>query len=218
MGDVGVSSVTSVRNLGVVLDCHLSMKDHIAKVCKISCYHLRNIRRIRKFLTQDAAASLIHAFVTSQLDYCNSLLAGLPKYLINKLQSIQNAAIRTLLKLRKYDPVTPAFHQVHWLPVRYRIRYKVCLLVFKALHGMAPSYLTDMLQVRKAGRYNLRSRARPVMLDEQKYTCKTFGGRSFGVQGPKMWNKLPDNVRAITELEQFKRQLKTHLYTLYTTE
>ena len=94
------------------------------KPAKNAYYHLHNIRRIRKFLSQEATCTIIHAFITSPIDYCNSLMNGLPEKLIKKLQRVQNAAARLVFNLRKYDRITPAFVTLHWLPVKYRIEFE----------------------------------------------------------------------------------------------
>ena len=97
----------SARNLGVILDTYLSLNDHIAKVCKTSHFHLRNISKIRKFLTKESTEILTYAFVSSKLDHCNSLLYGFPAYQLNKLQLIQNTAAHVVSFARKNDHVTP---------------------------------------------------------------------------------------------------------------
>ena len=119
-------------------------------------YHLRNISKIRKYLTQDSAPILIHAFISSKLDYCNSLLYGIPKYLVCRLQRVQNTAARIVTLTRKYDSITPIMFKLHWLPVHSRIIFKLLLLVYKALNGKAPSYISSLLSHRKCSR-SLRS-------------------------------------------------------------
>ena len=122
-----------VRNLGAWFDSMLSMETHINKVCSSGFYYLHNLRRIRKYLSQDCLATLIHAFVLSLLDYCNSLMYGLPQCQISKLQRVQNAANRIALDLCKFCHTTPALRQLHWLPVVKRIQGKILLLTFKAI-------------------------------------------------------------------------------------
>ena len=89
-----VSPSNNVNNLGVVFDSTLKMEDHINATCRTAFYHLRNIARIRPYLTQSIAEKVVHAFVSSRLDYCNSLLYGAPAKLINRLQRVQNMAAR----------------------------------------------------------------------------------------------------------------------------
>jgi hypothetical protein len=119
------------------------MSDHVAAVCRSSFFHLRQLRAVRRSLSSGATKILIHSFVNGRLDYCNSLLAGIGDGLIRKLQSVQNAAARLVTGLRKFDHITGTIRELHWLPVRQRVFYKISLLVFKCLHGLAPMYLAD---------------------------------------------------------------------------
>ena len=207
-----ITPVKSVRNLGVIFDDNLKMDKQVDKICRTAYYHLRNIRRIRPYLDKHAAETLIHAFVSSQLDYCNGLLAGLPQYLLDKLQHVQNTAVRVLLGLRKFDHITPSLQLLHWLPIDKRITFKICLLVFKALRGLSPNYIRDMIQLKKTGRYKTRSQSGPPKLVVPAVKCVTFGGRAFPSMAPKLWNNLPKNLRALDNIDDFKSKLKTHLF------
>ena len=128
-----IEPVNCVRHLGAWFDSMLSIETHINKVCSSGFYYLHNLRRIRKFLSQDCLVTLIHAFVTSRLDHCNSLMYGPPQCQISKLQRVQNAAARIALDLCKFCHITPALRQLHWLPVVKRIQFKILLLTFKAI-------------------------------------------------------------------------------------
>ena len=165
---------------------------HIRKVCQVSYMHLRNIASIRPALTDKAAECLIHAFITSRLDCCNSLLAGLPGTTLGKLQSIQNAAARLLTGTRKYDHITPVLRELHWLPITSRIQYKVTLLVYKTLYGPAPQYLQDLIQYRSA-RPGLRSAG--ILLNVPMTRSVTYGDRAFCSIGPTWWNSLPSELK-----------------------
>ncbi len=140
---------STVRNLGVILDSNLSFENHISHVTKTAFFHLRNIAKLRNMLPVSDAEKLVHAFMTSRLDYCNALLGGCPASSINKLQVVQNAAARVLTRSRKYDHITPILRSLHWLPIKFNISYKILLLTYKALNGLAPAYLTSLL-----ARYN----------------------------------------------------------------
>ncbi len=118
---------STVKNLGVILDSNLSFENHISNVRKTGFFHLRNIAKLRNMLTVSDAEKLVHAFMTSRLDYCNALLGGCPASSINKLQIVQYAAARVLTRSRTYDPI------------KFRISYKILLLAYKALNGLAPA-------------------------------------------------------------------------------
>ena len=139
-----VSSVikpsSQVKNLGSWFDPNLNMRRHITNVCKAGFFYLHNIRRIKKYLSRDSLLALVHAFITSRLDYCNALLYGLPKEQLVKLQRVQNAAARLIMDIGKYSHITPALYELQWLPVLARIQFKILLLAFKAIHGLVPEY------------------------------------------------------------------------------
>ncbi len=122
---------STVKNLGVILDSNLSFENHISNVAKTAFFHLRNISKLRNMLSVSDAEKLVHAFMTSRLDYCNALLGGCPASSINKLQIVQNAAARVLTRSRKYDHITPILQSLHWLPIKFRISYKILLLAYK---------------------------------------------------------------------------------------
>ncbi len=183
---------------------------HISNVTKTAFFHLRNIAKLRNMLHVSDAEKLVHAFMTSRLNYCNALLGGCPASSINKLQVVQNAAARVLTRSRKYDHITPILQSLHWLPIKYRISYKILLLTYKALNGLAPAYLTSLLS-----RYNpsrsLRSQNSGLLV-VPRIAKSTKGGRAFSYLAPKLWNSLPDNVRGSDTLSLFKSRLKTHLF------
>ncbi|KAI2660988.1 RNA-directed DNA polymerase from mobile element jockey [Labeo rohita] len=201
---------TTVKSLGVILDSNLSFENHISHVTKTAFFHLRNIAKLRNMLPVSDAEKLVHAFMTSRLDYCNALLGGCPASSINKLQIVQNAAARVLTRSRKYVHITPILKSLHWLPIRFRISYKIALLTYKALNGLAPAYLTSLLP-----RYNpsrsLRSQNSGLLV-VPRIAKSTKGGRAFSHLAPKLWNSLPDNVRGSDTLSLFKSRLKTHLF------
>ena len=145
IGDESIKPSDSARNLGAIFDHKLTMIQHVNTICQ-SCYvHIWNIGAIRQFLTRDATEKLVHAFITSRLDYSNSLLVGLPKYLTYRLQLIQNTAARIVTRSHKYQNITPVLCSLHWLPVDMCIVYKIALLTFKCLNNLAPLYLSELL-------------------------------------------------------------------------
>ncbi|XP_047668210.1 uncharacterized protein LOC125141028, partial [Tachysurus fulvidraco] len=205
-----ITSSSTVKDLGVILDSNLSFKNHIAHTTKTAFFHLRNIAKQRHILSVSDAEKLVHAFMTYRLDYYNALLGGCPASLINRLQLVQNAAARVLTRTRKYDHISPILSSLHWLPVKFRIDYKLLLLTYKALNGLAPMYLTSLLT-----RYNpsrsLRSQNSGLLV-VPRISKSTKGGRAFSYLAPKLWNSLPVSVRGSDTLSQFKCRLKTHLF------
>ena len=188
-------------------------------ICKSqnTFYHLHNIRRIQKFLSQEATCMIIHASITSQIDYCNSLMNGLPENLIKKLECVPNTAVRLVFNLSKYDRITPAFVTLHWLPVKYWIEFKTLMIVFKGLHGKAPTYIQEMITPSKSKRYSIRSNDERV-LKVPKFKHDTFGKRAFAVYRPLAWNCLPKEIRWCDEIEAFKWNLKTHFFLEFVNE
>ncbi|XP_046551047.1 uncharacterized protein LOC124260773 [Haliotis rubra] len=210
IGDCAISVSKEARNLGVIFDSCLNMESHINSVCKRAYFHIHNISMIRRYLDVKTTSALIQAFIMPRLDYCNSLLFGTSEHLLGKLQRVQNTAVRVIARHQKYDHITPVLHSLHWLPVRYRIQYKILLLVFKCVNGLAPSYLSNLLKKHYPPR-SLRSGSQ-YFLEVPTTRTNTFGDRSFAKAGREMWNSLPMNLRSQENLPAFKSQLKTHLF------
>ena len=210
IGDVDITPSSSARNLGFIFDSHLTMDIHVRKVCSTAYHHLRNISSIRRSLTHESATSLVHAFVSSRVDYCNSLLSGISKSSLQKLQRVQNMAARLIVGLKKRDHITPTLKSLHWLPVEQRIMFKVLLITFKALNDKAPSYIKDMLVLRQNQR-ELRSSSQ-TLLSMPKSRLRTAGDITFSYQAALLWNALPESLRTLTAVDPFKRHLKTYLF------
>jgi len=173
-------------SLGVVLDKHMSFDHHIKHLCKLLVCHFRNLFRIRKYLNKESA--VVHAFITSKLDYCNSLFYGLPNYQLRKLQLLQNMAARFVTGARKFDHISPLLVKLHLLPISYRVVFKLLLLVFKVLNGLGPRYLVELLQYQNLSR-TLRSNSLGLLL-QQKSNTKTYGDRAFSICAPRLWNSI----------------------------
>ena len=212
VGDCDVEFVPSVKNLGVTLDCHLTMSAHVRNTCKIAYMHLRQISAIRHLLTQEATQTLVCAFILSRLDYCNSLLSGCPKYLLDQLQRVQNSAARLIFKVKKSVHISPFLQSLHWLPISTRIQYKNSCLSFNSVSTQTPQYLSQLLQIYTPSR-QLRSSEDTRILKIPPVKSKTFGQRSFMYQAPITWNMLPFEVRHSNSATAFRTNLKTHLFT-----
>ena len=218
LSNYAVTPQSTVCNLGVHLDGQLTMKVHVQRISQTSFYQLRQFRSVRRSLSVNACTAPVHAFVTSRLDYCNSLLAGIGDGLIDQLQTVMRVAGPPeclVLRKRKFDPISADIRdRLHWLPIRSRIDFKLGLLVYKCLHGIAPAYLTEMLVLKSTGPAlsRLRSTARGDLLVPRTKT-KSIGPRSFATSGPALWNKLPDDLRDPSlSLPVFKQRLKSYLF------
>ncbi|XP_060773433.1 uncharacterized protein LOC132883614 isoform X2 [Neoarius graeffei] len=196
-----------VRNLGIYMDPALSFKLRINHVTKTSFFHLRNIARLRPTLSTPAAETLIHAFITSRLDYCNSL----PSTVLQKLQYVQNSAAQLLTRSPSREHITPVLRQLHWFPIKQRVHFKILLITYKALNNLAPSYLTDLLH-RHSPTCRLRSADANLLTPITTSKYRTLGDRAFAIAAPTLWNSLPLAIRNSDTLLSFKRHLKTHLF------
>ena len=127
VGTANIIPVSPARNLW--FDSKLTMAFHISKTCNSAFYYLCNLRRIRKYLSKNNTKTLVHAFISRRIDYCNSLLYGLPEYQLKKLQRVQNVCARLICNEIKYCHLTPSLVDVHWLPVKFRIEFKILLIL-----------------------------------------------------------------------------------------
>ena len=199
----------STRNLSVFIDETLSMDVHIKYLCHILFCQFRRLGKIRPFLSTDAASKLAVSFILTRLDYCNSLLAGLPDNKLNKLQRIQNHAARIVLRKSMHASATSMLKTLHWLPVKARIQYKIACLCFQCLcHNTMPSCLSDLLHPYLPPR-TLRS-LDTSLLTIPRFCLETDGRRSFSVFGPTVWNSL--SLRKTQCFSTFKKKLKTYLF------
>ena len=210
IGKTDVIPSSSVKDLGVTLDQHLLMADHVTALVRKAAMGLRYISKIRGYLDKPATERLVHAFVTSHLDSCNSLLLGIPSYQLQKLQRIQNAAARIVCRTKRRNHISPIMYSLHWLPVAARVEYKVLLIVFKCLTNRAPVYLENLIHIKHNTRA-LRS-SNQTQLTEPRFSTKSYGARAFSVAAPRLWNSLPCDIRETAMIGSFKSKLKTFLF------
>ena len=207
-----IMRTNTTKYLGAYLDSKLDFREHIKIKCKAAMLNIYKIRAARKNLTRSACNKLMVSLVLSHLDYANSLLGNLPKTSIRKMQLVQNIAARITLGKRKYDSATSCLQKLHWLPIQYRIEFKIISLVHKCLHNNAPPYLQRLIQHTRPTRRGLRSEEDTTRLLVPRTSRKTFASRSFSVLGPQLWNDLPRNLHKIDNYTSFKKELKTHLF------
>ena len=214
LGTDVVEPATLVRNLGLYLENDLSMRQHIVKLVRTSFGILRQIGPVIRTLPPDTARDLIQSFVMSRIDYCNVTLVELPKCLTDRLQSVMNASARMVCRIKKFDHVTPVLRdELHWLKITERIKFKLCLLVFKCLHDLAPKYLSQHIipLASDPARQRLRSsKTLDVYVPRSKLVG--YGDRAFCVAGPRAWNSLPASVQQADNIHSFKKLLKSHLF------
>ena len=211
---VNQTSVTAsdfIKYLWVYLDQNLNLKKHITAKCPVASINLYRIRNILKYLTKETCTVFMLGLVLVHLDYANSLFVGLPQVDISRLQRIQNMEAKVILGRSKRDSATQCLKELHWLPVHLRIEYKLITTVYKCLHNQAPDYLKEMIK-RPTEVRATRSSLEPNRLVIPVTKKKTFAERSFSVAGPRLWNKLPPEIRSLSTYEVFKKHLKTYLY------
>ena len=147
------------------------MLPHVTAVCKSFFFNLRNIFKIRRFLSYDTCKILIHAFITSTIDYCNLLLYGQPQCILPRLQSVLNSAARLIHLSSRYEHATPLRTQLHWLPIEQRITLKIAVITFKALHGSAPNYIPELIKPYTPSRSSRSSNK--LLLFKHRFNLKT---------------------------------------------
>jgi hypothetical protein len=204
-----INRTDHARNLGVIFDSNLSYRQHISNLCRCSFLNIRTVSKIRNLLDIKTTKMLLCSLVTSRLDYCNSLLFGLPDCTINKLQLVQNSMARLVVPgTRKFDHITPILKDLHWLPIRKRIDFKIAVLAYKTLASKSPIYLYQYLNLLPDS--SRRSSGKNI-LSVPRINSEN-GRRSFAYAAASIWNSLPAALRLNPHLESFKKQLKTFLF------
>ena len=171
------------------------------------------MKSIKDLLSKESLKTLATALVLSRTEYGNIILAKLPKYQKNRLQSLINTATRLITGTRKYDHLSPVLRDLHWLKIDERIDYKVLLLMFECLHNEAPAYLSKNLEMLLSipGKQKLRS-ANFMKVVPDKSKLKTIGKKIFYVTGPTQWNNLPEKLRFSVSKHSFGKNLKSYLF------
>ena len=152
----------------------------------------------------------MNSLVTSRLDYGNALLSGASNGTISRLQRVQNTAARLITRAKKCDHITPVLIRLHWLPVAYRVQYKLLLYTYKALHGLAPPYLQELVSPYQPTR-TLRSDSAGLFC-VPRTRSETYGNKRFDVTAATLWNAIPKDLKCASSLSCFKKGLKTYLF------
>ena len=207
-----VQIADKVRDLGVILDCNLSLNAQINNVFRIAGNHLRNIAFIKKYIDESSVKKRVINCVINIDDYCNSIYCNLPKILLKKLQKKMNRAARLIKGISPRDRITPVLIELHWLPIKARIKCKICVLAHQALHTGCPSYLRDLLHViQPSESINTRRATVGLTLLEPRLSSGV-GFRAFKSAAPRFYNSLPLDIRRIEDTKSFKNKLKTFLF------
>ena len=186
---------------------YLCLDSHISNVSKSNYYQ---IHQIRPALDHSSAVLLANALVSSRLDFCNSLYFGLLGSSLKRLQLVQNSLARSIFpNIRKFNHVSRAIRDLHWLPIEQRITFKVATMTYKALHHNAPSCLSELVIPYIPTRH-LRSESKNLLTVPR--IDSAAGRRSFSYAAPHVWNSLPEKLRSCPSFESFRSLLKTHLF------
>ena len=208
-----------VKNLGVIFDNELSLSKHVSSVCRSCFYFIRDFSRIRRHLTRSAAITLANALVTSRLDYCNSLLHSITGKEINRLKRVQNTLCRIISRLPRRAGTSKVMKSLHWLPIPFRINFKLLLITYKALNTNQPPYLSSDLRQFTCQTQTRRTDPDLNLLYVPPFQPKLYKSwtqfyYSFSYAAPHMWNSLPLDVRTAPSVDSFRQRLKTYLFSL----
>ena len=189
-------------SLGVKLDSTLTFSPQIDMVMRQSYRHISDLSRIKQYLTIDDLRTLVQAVITSRIDNCNSLYYGINEREVIRLQRLQNSCARLIYGRRKYDHVSDIFLELHWLPIKQRIIFKLLLFVFKIFHGNAPSYIVSCVNIVDLD----------VRILKVPKTLTSYGDRAFSNAAPRLWNGLPLDLRMSETVDYFKSHVKHLLF------
>ena len=202
---------TSAKNLGVLFDSSLNFWKHISQTCRACFFHIHDLCQIRKSLSLDLAKQIAVALVSSKLDYCNSLFHNMPEEDIARLQGVQNCLERVVTKAPRFSRSLPILKRLHWLPVKFRIYFKICAITFRTLKENQPAYLADLLVRPKFWKYVRSTSSNRFVVP--RIMTKT-GSRAFSLSGPALWNALPVPICVAKTILTFRKLLKSHLFAL----
>ena len=202
----------------MVFDYNFSFSDHVSQVIKSTRVHARDLYRICPLLDLNTSVLLTNALVSSRLDYCNSLFLSLTDFELRRLQLVQNSLCRVVTRFSKYSHITPQLKKLHWVPVKYRIQFKIGLITYKILNQGQPVSLRELIQLYTSSRNTRRSTPKLKFLHIPTFNRKVYKSvklfyNSFSHYAPVLWNSFPFQIRNSPSVASFRKHLKTHLVT-----
>ena len=209
--DNDISSSDSVRNLGVIFDSDFSFHKHVSNniICKSCFYHIRDLRRIRRHIPLSTAKTISNFLISSRLDYSNSLINNIAKHDLSKLKRVQNCLARVVLRAPRFPPSLLLIKQLHWLPVNYRIKFKLSTLAYRAPAIHQPPYLASLLNFSNIPRQLRSSTSQQLSIPRTKLN---LGKRALSVAAPIIWKEIPTKLKYCESLASFRKNLKTYLF------
>ena len=215
--DCEVAPTLSAKNLGFYFDSKMNLDEQIKKVTQKCYINLRNIGRLANKLSRPLKIQLVHSMVLSILDLGNASYAGLTASQLNLLQKVQNSATRFIFGLYgklRWQHIGPYLKELHFLPVYFRIRYKLAMLVFKSLNNMGPQYIADMITPRTEKMQGVRRNNDVFLLSVPSAPRYNRTNGAFSLSAPNIWNSLPYGIRSSNCINKFRIALKTHYFRL----
>lgn len=212
-----VNPSTEARNLGFIFDSGFTFDSQVSSVRKSSFYHLKRLQALKPFVPESCLPTLAHAFVTSRIDFCNSLYFGLPAHRLERLQSVLKATAKFLTGRKKYDSGSAALKELHWLSLKERISFKIATIAFHTYNQTMnyPLYFNQVEPHKSSCNMSTRSSLLPRLACSYRPRLKSCGHRSISYSAPTVFNSLPSDLRSVHAYETFKANLKTYLFTFY---
>ena len=206
-----------VKNLGVLFDSSFSFSNHVSSICRRCYVGIRDLGRIRRSISKEAAILAANALVSSHLDYCNSLFRSLSAANTKRLQSLQNWMARIVCNKPRQSHISPVLKDLHWLPVKYRSIFKTMTIVFKYLDSGLPHYFHSTIQPYSTSFSSRRSNPSKRYLSvptfcNRIHKSKKHFDHSFSYDAPYFWNSLPENIRLAPSVSSFRKRLKPYFF------
>ena len=201
----------------MVFDSNFNFSNNVSQVIKCTRVYARDLYRIRPLLDLNTSVLFVNALVSSRLDYCNSLFLSLNNFELRRLQLVQNSLCRAVTHSSKFYHITPELKKLHWLPVRYRVQFKIGLIIYKILNQGQPVYLRELIHPYTSSRNTRRITPKLKFLqtptsDRRVHKSIKHFFNSFSHYAPVLWNSFPFHVRNSPSVASFRKHLKTHLF------